>query len=111
MYIRSGKLSSGDVVHDRNDIRFIWNPDKAVSNRRKHGVSFETACEIFFDPFVRLISSEVIGGEERESAIGMTEDWNLVVVVYTFREEAVRLISARPATHRERTSYEDSATP
>ena len=110
-YIRSGRLSGGDVLHERNDIRFIWNREKAESNRRKHGVSFETACEIFFDPFVQLVQSEVIGGEERESAIGMTEGWSLLVVVYTFREEAIRLISARPATHHERISYEGSSAP
>ncbi|HYO16292.1 MAG TPA: BrnT family toxin [Thermoanaerobaculia bacterium] len=97
----------GDVVHERNGIRFTWDRGKADLNLRKHGVSFETACEIFFDPLVRLLRSEMLGGEDRETAIGMTESWNVLVVVYTFRKEAIRIISARPATPRERDAYED----
>lgn len=112
MYIRRGRVALGrDVVHQRNDIRFVWNQGKAEANLRKHGVSFETACGIFFDPFVRLVSSDMLGGEERESAIGLSEGWHLLVVVYTFRKEAIRIISARPATARERVLYEDTATP
>lgn len=110
-YIRRGTLSLGEVVYKRNDLRFVWDRGKAESNLRKHGVSFETACEMFFDPFVRLLRSEMIGGEDREAAIGMTEGWRLLVVVYTFREEAIRVISARPATPAERSLYEDSTTP
>jgi uncharacterized DUF497 family protein len=49
----------------------------------------------------------MLGGEEREAAIGLTEGWRLLVVVYTFREEAIRIISARPATAAERSLYED----
>ena len=105
-YIRGGRIALGDVVHKRNDICFVWDRGKADSNLRKHGVAFEDACEVFFDPFIRLLHSQVIGGEERESAIGLTEDWTLLVVVYAFREEAIRVISARPATSRERKTYE-----
>lgn len=111
MYIRRGRIPPGNVVHERNGIRFVWDGGKAESNLRKHGVSFEEACEIFFDPFIQLLRSEVLGGEEREAAIGMTEGWSLLVVVYTFREEAIRVISARPATSQERRCYEDSSTP
>ncbi len=106
MYIRYGSLS-GDVVQERNDVRFVWNRPKAESNVRRHGVSFELACDVFFDPFVHLLRSDLIGGEERETAIGMITDWRLVVVVYTFRAEAIRIISARPATPEERKAYED----
>ena len=60
---------------------------------------------------MRLLRSEMIGGEERERTIGMTEDWSLLVVVYTFREEAIRVISARSATSAERNRYEDSTAP
>ena len=108
MYIRRGRIPAGDAVLDRNGICFVWNREKAESNYRKHGVSFEVACDVFFDPFIRLLRSDLIGGEEREAAIGMTEDWSLLVVVYTFRAEAIRIISARPATSAERASYEDS---
>lgn len=111
MYIRRGRLSPGDVAHERNGIRFVWNRDKAESNLRKHGVAFEEACETFFDPFVRLLSMTTIGGEERETTIGLTEDWRLLVVVCTFRDEAIRIISARPATSREKTDYEEETAP
>ena len=111
MYIRRDRIAPGDAVFERNNIRFVWNFEKAESNARKHGVAFEAACELFFDPFVRLLRSEMIGGEERETAIGMSEDWRLLVVVYTFRLQAIRIISARPATSAERSAYEDSTAP
>ena len=99
-------MALGDVVHKWNDVCFVWNREKAESNLRKHGVYFEAACEVFFDPFIRLLHSQTIGGEERESAIGMTEDWTLLVVVYALREQSIRIISARPATPQERKTYE-----
>jgi len=110
-YIRGGKILSADVVHERSGIRFVWDGWKADSNVRKHGVSFQTACEVFFDPFIRLLHTQVMGGEDRESAIGMTVDWTLLVAVYTFREDSIRIISARPATSRERENYECSTAP
>ena len=42
-----------DVVHRLNDITFVWDQKKASSNLQKHGVDLETACEVFFDPFIR----------------------------------------------------------
>lgn len=111
MYMRGGTLLGEDVVHQRNGIRFVWDRGKAELNLRKHGIAFEMACEIFFDPLVRLLRSEMLGGEERETAIGMTEGWRLLVVVYTFRQEVIRVISARAATHGERESYEDATPP
>jgi uncharacterized protein len=109
-YIRGGRVL-GDAVEERSGIRFVWDREKADSNLRKHGVSFRTACEVFFDPFIRLLHSQVMGGEERESAVGMTMGWALLVVVYTFREDSIRIISVRPATSRERENYERSTTP
>jgi len=110
-YIRGGKILGEEVVQIRNGIRFLWDRGKAEHNLQKHGVKFETAIEIFFDPFVQLLRSEALGGEEREVTIGLTEGWLLLVVVYTFRKEAIRIISARPATPVERKLYEDPATP
>lgn len=106
MYIRHGSIPAGDVVLERNGIRFTWDRGKVESNVRKH-VSFETACEVFFDPLIRLYRSEMLDGEEREMAIGLTADWRLLAIVYTFRAEAIRIISARPATSTERSFYED----
>jgi uncharacterized DUF497 family protein len=111
MYIRRGMMSLGDAVHERNGIRFTWDRGKAESNLRKHRVALEVACEVFSDPLIRLHRSEMLGGEARETAIGLTEGWRLLVVVYTFRKEGIRIISARPATAGERSLYEDSTAP
>jgi uncharacterized protein len=111
MYMRDGSILGEDVVHQRNGIRFVWDRGKAEINLRKHGVSFEVACEIFFDPLVRLLRSEMLGGEEREMAMGMTEGWRLLVVVYTFRQDSIRVISARAATPGERETHEDATPP
>lgn len=96
-----------DVVHRLNDIAFVWDSGKALANLQKHGVSLDAACEVFFDPFIHILRVEVHGGEERELAVGMTREWKLLVVVYTRREDFIRLISARAATAQERRTYED----
>jgi uncharacterized DUF497 family protein len=103
-YIHRGRFVAGNVAHERNGIRFNWDRKKAEINLRKHGVSFDAACEIFFDPLIHLHRSEMLGGEKRETAIGLTEGWQQLAVVYTFREEAIRIISARPVTPGERCS-------
>ena len=86
---------------------FEWDLEKAAANLLKHDVAFETACEIFFDPFLVLVDA---GDDEesREAAIGLTEDWTLLVVVHVVRQGGIlRIISARPATPSERREYEN----
>ncbi|MGA2888687.1 MAG: BrnT family toxin [Terracidiphilus sp.] len=61
--------------------RFVWDSEKASVNVQKHDVSFELACEVFFDPLIRVQDASV-GGEERDAAIGLTEDWTLLFVVH-----------------------------
>jgi uncharacterized protein len=96
-----------DVEFWINGICFRWDHRKAARNLRDHRVAFESACEAFFDPFVRWIDSEVVNGEERERIIGMTTAWQLLIVVHLQRKDAIRLISARPATSEERGRYEN----
>ena len=67
-----------DVDYWLNGICFQWDRRKAARNLRDHGVAFETACQVFFDPFIRWHDSEVVGGEERERVIGMTTAWQLL---------------------------------
>jgi len=88
-------------------VTFEWNAAKSASNQLRHGVSFESACEVFFDPFVRLV--DVSGaGEIRDAAIGYAETQSLLVVVHLNRnEKVIRIISARPATASERRFYEE----
>jgi uncharacterized DUF497 family protein len=86
---------------------FQWDLDKAEGNLAKHQVTFEIACEVFLDPFVRLIDEEIVDEEVRDAIIGMTEQWQMLCVVYTVRiGDRYRLISARPATAAERHTYE-----
>ena len=73
----------------------------------KHNISFEKACESFFDPFVYFTKSELQDGEMRDSIIGMTNTWQVLYVVHTIREgDVFRIISARRATKKERKQYE-----
>jgi hypothetical protein len=85
---------------------FEWAAAKAAANLRKHHVGFEKACEVFFDPFMRLADADG-HGEAREAVIGLTEDWDLLFVVHIVRHpDAIRIISAREATPLERKHYE-----
>jgi uncharacterized DUF497 family protein len=79
---------------------------KATANLRKHRVSFEKACEVFFDPFLCLADAGG-DGEARQGAIGLAEDWELLIVVHAVRHaNAIRIVSARAATSQERKQYE-----
>ena len=83
-----------------------WDSKKARINLEKHGVSFETAQYVFSDPqrLWRLDRSESnTSGEERWQTLGQVEE--TLLVVYTEREAAKRLIMARLATKAERRSY------
>ncbi len=95
-----------DTTFKLQGLTFEWDAKKAVANLRKHRVSFEQACEVFLDPFLQLVDATDLG-EAREAAIGLTEEWSLMFVVHVIRHsEAIRIISARPATPSERRSYE-----
>jgi uncharacterized DUF497 family protein len=96
-----------NIEYTLHGIHFEWDSQKASTNLQKHGVSFETACQVFHDPFVQVFDEEVVEAEVREAAIGMTVDWRLMYVVYVFREEVVRIISARLVTKIERRQYEE----
>lgn len=89
-------------------MRFEWDPKKAATNARKHGVTFGEARAIFEDPLV-LVSENVgtAGGETRFIAIGMSDRRQTLVVVFTETSESIRLISARLATRAERRTYEE----
>ena len=87
---------------------FVWDSEKASANVQKHGVSFEVASQVFFDRLV-YVEDASIDEELRDAAIGMTEDMILLLVVHVHREDdTIRIISARRATRKERTTYEIS---
>ncbi len=86
---------------------FEWDEEKAESNLRKHGISFQEARTVFRDPLSVTISDPTTRDESRFIDIGMSGSGRLLVVVYTEREPRIRIISSRPATQRERKSYEE----
>jgi uncharacterized protein len=88
-------------------MKFEFDPDKAISNLRKHGVSFEEGMTVFRDPLALTINDPVHSeGEFRFLTIGMSDRYRLVVVSHTERNEKVRLISVRLSTLQERKEYE-----
>jgi len=88
---------------------FEWDAEKAASNLKKHGVSFEEAATIFNDPRVATISDpDHSEDEERFISIGVSVVGRLLAVMHTFREERLRLISARKAAKSEIKHYENS---
>ena len=88
---------------------FDWDRKKAASNLTKHRVSFEEALTVFADPVARIFDDEDHSiEEEREIIIGHSSEGRLLVVCFTEREESVRIVSARAATPRERTDYEEN---
>lgn len=85
-------------------LSFEWDDKKAAENYAKHGVSFQFVTRAFKDPFaIERIDDRHDYDEERFILIGTAEDV-VLFVVYTEREERIRLISARRATKQE---YED----
>ncbi len=85
---------------------FEWDPDKALSNLRKHGVSFADAVTALEDDRALTIEDEH-AGERRFVTVGIDAHGRLLVVVYTFREEKMRIISARKANAQEHKQYEE----
>jgi uncharacterized protein len=90
-------------------VRFTWDPRKSRSNRRKHGVSFETATIVFADPFVIFAQDREVEDEERWQAIGRIGEQVFLLVAHAYEEndgeEIIRIISARRASPYEREIY------
>jgi hypothetical protein len=88
---------------------FEWDVEKAAANVKKHGVTFEEACTVFGDPLAILMPDPDHSiGEQRYVALGMSNRHRLLVVAHAERPPRTRLISARPATRKERQTYEET---
>ncbi|MCC9075609.1 BrnT family toxin [Litorilinea aerophila] len=85
---------------------YQWDPDKARINWEKHHVDFADAVGVFEDEWALTIKEEYVDNEQRFATLGMDFLGRVLVVVYTYRGDDIRLISARPATRRERRVYE-----
>jgi hypothetical protein len=79
-----------------------WHQDKAASNRAKHGIDFDEAIEVFYG--TSLLRRSDRNAEERWLAIGETEG-QVVTVVFTWRGDVLRIISARRARRNEKRAY------
>lgn len=90
-------------------MRFEWDPAKATRNLEKHGLSFQEAATVFGDPLASTFPDpDHSGSEQRYITVGHTRRGRVVVVAHADRDDAVRIISARDATPREKRDYEQS---
>ena len=85
---------------------YQWDSDKAIANLRKHGVDFADAAVVLSDDIAITVQDERFD-QERFITIGMDGLGRVIVVVYTWRGNDIRLISARPATRAECRQYEE----
>lgn len=83
-----------------------WDPAKAIANHRKHGIDFADAGTVLHDEHAITIPDDSSGEEDRFVTLGMDALGRVLVVIYTWRGDVPRLISARKATRRERRQYE-----
>ncbi len=91
---------------------FEWDEEKAESNLRKHGISFDEAQSVFTDYLsIAVPDPEHSLNEERLIILGMSNKHRLLVVSYTERGRKIRLISARKAARVERRKYEEEDLP
>ncbi|NJL51436.1 MAG: BrnT family toxin [Hydrococcus sp. SU_1_0] len=87
-------------------MRYQWDRNKALTNLNKHGIDFADAVSVFSDELAITIFDDHFE-EERFITIGIDLFSRILVVVYTMRDDEVRLISARKASKNERLQYEE----
>lgn len=87
-------------------MKFEWDEDKNRENIRKHGISFETAKLMFDGKFLRRQDHRWDYGEDRYISIGHVEG-AVIVVAHTDHDGRTRIISARPASRKERQAYHE----
>jgi uncharacterized protein len=91
-------------------MEFEWDESKAAANLKKHGVAFEEARTVFYNVLAVIFDDEAQSvGEKREIIIGHSQNNRLLLISFTERPNAIRIISARSATRREREDYEQNA--
>ena len=83
-----------------------WDPNKANANRANHGVSFPDAEVVLYDPNGITREDDSAEGEQRFVTVGLDALARMLVVVYTYRGDTIRMISARKATRNEVRTYE-----
>ncbi|QSJ20119.1 BrnT family toxin [Nostoc sp. UHCC 0702] len=90
-------------------MEFECDESKATANLNKHGVSFEEAKTVFDNPLAVIFDDEAQSvNKQREIIIGQSQSNRLLLIAFTERSNAIRIISARLATRREREDYEQN---
>jgi uncharacterized DUF497 family protein len=90
-------------------LTFEWDANKAGSNLARHGVGFEEAATVFGDPVSITIPDPAHSQTEtRFIILGRSHQGRLLVVIHVERGDNIRIISARPASRRERKQYEEA---
>jgi len=91
-------------------LRFTWDPAKNTVNEKKHRISFEEAKTVFYDGNARVLHDpDHSEDEERFIILGLSQKLNVLVVCHCYREDTsmIRIISARKATKREQSQYQE----
>lgn len=83
-----------------------WDPKKAASNFKKHRIRFSDAELVLYDPFALTLEEQFVIDEQRFVSIGLDALGRIIVIVYSYLGDTIRLISARKATPLERRQYE-----
>ena len=86
---------------------YEWDPEKAADNLEKHRVDFADAAISLEDPHALTDADPDASAEERYICLGADPEERLLVTVYTYRGESIRIISSRPASPGERRRYEE----
>ena len=94
-----------DKFFELNGVGFEWDEAKYAVSLRKHGVKFEEAAEVFFDP-LGVYDEASVEEEERENILGYSLSSKILLVVFVERYVRTRIISARRATSQEKSEYE-----
>ncbi len=85
----------------------VWESAKARSNYGRHGVRFSEVEQVFYDPSALTVEDTSASREQRFVTLGRDGQGRILVVVYTYRGETIRVISARRASPGEVKSYEE----
>ncbi|MBU1150267.1 MAG: BrnT family toxin [Pseudomonadota bacterium] len=89
-------------------MKFEWDRDKEKQNIKKHAISFDEAVTVFYDPLSATFADPDHSIEEdRFVTVGYSSQGRLFIVSHTERGDAIRIISARPATVSERNRHEN----
>lgn len=92
-------------------MHFQWNTEKAEKNIRKHGISFQEALTVFQDPLsLTYPDLDNSADENRYLIIVLSSSGNVLIISHMFRNDSIRIISARKATKKERNFYEKEST-